>query len=390
MKNDSFEIDDLIIRYLSGTTAPSENAILSAWLKESTENKSYLNAIRNIWLATSQTTNALAPHNINTGTLSNIRNDIHVASNEEDEVAEAVPAKSNIFNTLLKIAAIVIISLSIGGLGNQYWVNKHKIASIDRMMNIETTLGSRAVTTLPDGSKVWLNAGSRLDYNMDFGRKTRVVKLTGEAFFDVKTDSSKPFVVKAGKLAIKAYGTAFNVKAYPGENAITTTLVRGKVVIAGKDNADKDFVINMKPNDKVAFFNDNTERINALKKEQDLNNRVQTSAPVIMKEINAIKEAEIKTELYTSWKDENWFLEKRDIESLVSDFERRYNIKIKIESNDIKKYHFTGTLQNETIEQVLVILRHTIPLKYKVDKGLITISEDESLMKEFNAANMGN
>ena len=118
------------------------------------------------------------------------------------------------------------------------------------------------------------------------------------------------------------------------------------------------------------------------------NNRMQKPAPIIMNEINAIKEAEIKTELYTSWKDDRWVIEKRDIESLVNDFERRYNIKIQIESDDIMKYHFTGTLQNETIEQVLVILRHTIPLKYKIDKGLITISEDERLMKEFKSANI--
>ena len=101
---------------------------------------------------------------------------------------------------------------------------------------------------------------------MEFGKQTRIVRLTGEAFFDVKTDSTKPFIVKAGKLAIKAYGTAFNVKAYPEENAITTTLVRGKVAIAGKDKEDKDFIVKMKPNDKIAFFNDKSQNINALNK----------------------------------------------------------------------------------------------------------------------------
>jgi len=383
VKNEYIDIDDLIIRYLSGNTTADEDCTLMDWIGESDDHKSTFNAIRNIWLATSQTVDVVSALNIypnNTNTFQNIT--------EDDEVNET--SKPSIFINILKVAAVILITLSIGALGNQYLLNRNLLTLNDHNMNVQTTLGSRAVTTLPDGSKVWLNAGSRIDYTMEFGKISRIVKLTGEAFFDVKTDSTKPFIVRAGKLAIKAYGTAFDVKAYPEENAITTTLVRGKVVIAGKDNADKDFVVRMKPNDKIAFFNDKLQNVNELNKLHLTNNKVQHSAPVILNEINAIKEAEIKTELYTSWKDDRWVIEKRDIAGLVNDFERRYNIKIDLASDDIKRYHFTGTLQNETIEQVLVILRHTIPLKYKIDKGLITISEDERLVKEFKSANINN
>jgi ferric-dicitrate binding protein FerR (iron transport regulator) len=385
VKNEYIDIDDLIIRYLSGNTTSAENSILTDWIRESDDNKTTFNAIRNIWLATAQTADVVSALNIYSNNNS-LNNDPDI--NDDDGQDDDIKSRPNVFVRIMKVAAVALITLTIGALGNQYFMNRNQIALNDRNMTIQTTLGSRALTTLPDGSKVWLNAGSRLDYTLEFGRKTRVVKLTGEAFFDVKTDSTKPFIVRAGKLAIKAYGTAFNVKAYPNENAITTTLVRGKVVIAGKDNADKDFVVNMKPNDKVAFFNDKVQNINALNKMYALNNKAQRSVPVIMDDINAIKEAEIKTELYTSWKDDRWVIEKRDIEGLVNDFERRYNIKILLTSDDIRKYHFTGTLQNETIEQVLVILRHTIPLKYKIDKGLITISEDERLVKEFKSANI--
>jgi transmembrane sensor len=386
VKNDLIDIDDLIIRFLSGTTTPSENVILSEWIKESHDNQSSFNAIRNIWLATSQTTDIVSALNFYPDKSSGFQ---HIPEQTtETEQEEVFTEEPNVFIRIIKVAAVILITLTIGALGNHFWTNNHNQVLSERNINIETTLGSRALTTLPDGSKVWLNAGSRLDYTMEFGKQTRIVRLTGEAFFDVKTDSTKPFIVKAGKLAIKAYGTAFNVKAYPEENAITTTLVRGKVAIAGKDKEDKDFIVKMKPNDKIAFFNGTIQNLDALNKTHVSNNRVQRSAPVIMNDINAIKEAEIKTELYTSWKDDRWVIEKRDIKSLSNDFERRYNIKIQIESEDIMKYHFTGTLQNETIEQVLVILRHTIPLKYKIDKGLITISEDERLMKEFKSANI--
>ncbi|MDP4291931.1 MAG: FecR family protein, partial [Bacteroidota bacterium] len=211
MENESINFDDLIIRYLSGNTTQSENQVLSEWMNESTDNRSTFNAIRNIWLATSQTSDIVsALHSVH-----DIPESPNNSDKDLDEDLDESPVHKSIgLKNILKVAAVIVITLAIGALGNQLWVDQLKNVPSKKTVNFETSLGSRASTTLPDGSKVWLNAGSRLDYNLDFGNKTRIVKLTGEAFFDVKTDSLKPFIVKAGKLAIKAYGTAFNVKAY--------------------------------------------------------------------------------------------------------------------------------------------------------------------------------
>jgi ferric-dicitrate binding protein FerR (iron transport regulator) len=108
-------------------------------------------------------------------------------------------------------------------------------APVAEKNEISTRNGSKTKITLPDGSKVWLNAGSRLTYNKDFGNTIREVELSGEAFFDVKSISiaggtgKVPFIIHTPQIDVRVVGTAFNVKSYPGERQTETSLLRGKV-----------------------------------------------------------------------------------------------------------------------------------------------------------------
>ena len=95
----------------------------------------------------------------------------------------------------------------------------------------------------------------------------------------------------------------------------------------------------------------------------------------------------VNPELYTSWKDDLWFIEKQKIGDLSKEFERRYDVRINFVSEDVKNYHFTGTIHHETIEQVMTILRRTIPLNYSFNKNIISIDIDNRLVEEFNLKN---
>ena len=102
------------------------------------------------------------------------------------------------------------------------------------MVVLENKRAVKSEIALPDGSKVWLNAESRLTYPKSFsGICTRHVYLTGEAYFDVTENKSQPFIVETSNLQIKVLGTVFNVKSYDGEKNIETTLVKGSVLIEG-------------------------------------------------------------------------------------------------------------------------------------------------------------
>jgi transmembrane sensor len=103
-----------------------------------------------------------------------------------------------------------------------------------RMNQIIIPYGKRSGITLADGSHIWLNSGSQLSYPSEFRKNSREVYLTGEAFFDVKTDAAKPFYVITKDIRIRVMGTRFNVTSYAEDNFSQTVLLRGKVRIAQK------------------------------------------------------------------------------------------------------------------------------------------------------------
>ncbi|WP_118195893.1 FecR family protein [Albibacterium indicum] len=115
-----------------------------------------------------------------------------------------------------------------------------------KTLKIVTPYGGQYQLTLGDGTKVWLNAGSELTYKSNFGRDERSVSVKGEVYFDVVENKNMPFYVINDDQRIKVLGTAFNVKAYPGDNQVTTTLERGALEI--KSNSQTHL---LKPNQQL-------------------------------------------------------------------------------------------------------------------------------------------
>lgn len=113
-------------------------------------------------------------------------------------------------------------------------------------LKIRTPYGGQYQLTLDDGTQVWLNAGSELIYTSDFGKKERTVSIRGEMYFDVAENKEIPFYVKSEYQKIKVLGTAFNVKAYPEDRSVTTTLERGSLQI----NSNKQTHL-LKPNQQL-------------------------------------------------------------------------------------------------------------------------------------------
>jgi transmembrane sensor len=356
------EIDDLIVKFLAGDITRDESHILKDWLKNSPGNREYFNSFRDVWLASA----------------------LLGRVNE--------PAKKSrtlgVIREWAKIAAVFAFALLLGALGYRTFFNTSIIAQgKNDPVTIESKRGAMSSVTLPDGSRAWLNAESKITYGNGYNTSLREIELIGEAYFDVVTNPSKPFVVKAGNLEIKALGTSFNVKAYPEDGSVTTTLVNGHVIIEGRDNKNKDFEIELQPNQTITYFNDQQDYIAHLEETTELNSQSQGSESLLttrLEDLSIIKQDQVKTELFTSWKDKNWVIEQQSLENLTRDMERRYDVIIEFNSESIRKYRFSGTIQNETLEQILYILHNTLPLKYTMEKGRIVIDEDRTKMKEFN------
>ena len=370
----------LISGHLSGSLNADELNALKKWVTESPENKKYFNEMRYVWISSGN-------DNRKKGSGRNILELLN-------EIPLSGKKKSLSFNTWLKIAASWTIIITLSGLlgwylrGDQEQHEAEPSLLQSNTTTVQTKLGSQSMVDLPDGSTVWINAGSKLTYNDSYNEEDREVSLIGEACFDVKTNAEKPFIVKVGDLSVKALGTTFNIKAYPEDQVITTTLVKGKVVIEGTDVNDEKFSITMKPNENITYL---TSMKSVKEQPEAIINPTKHIKPEKAVELKIPEKViiadNIKPELYTSWKDESWIIEKQLLGNLIKDLERRYDVEILFGSDNISDYHFSGTIQRETIEQVMKILQRTIPLHYIINKSTVTIREDSKLVEEFNLKN---
>ncbi len=372
--------EEFIVRFLNGSCDKEEMRELDNWIRSSPENKELFNSVRNIWLATAV--------NIPDGKFNESEAWKKIMSGIEENERNLGLYKRLMSSIALKkairVAAMVILLVSTGAVGSWLFFLPGKVKVTDSYCEIIAPPGSRSQITLPDGSKAWINAGSKLSYRGDFNISQRIVQLEGEGYFDVTSNKAKPFIVQTPYLKVKAYGTVFNVKAYPDEKTVEATLVEGIVEIEANDKSkpDGNYRYTLKPKQNIIYHIDSgiaeqkTETPDATSSGKPVKTDIPEKKVMVM--------SNIKPELYTSWKDENWVIEGVPLDELAIMMGRRYNSRIDIEDNAIKQYKFTGTIQNETLEQVLVILSLTTPLEYSIGKGNVTWKLNRNLEKNYS------
>lgn len=229
--------------------------------------------------------------------------------------------------------------------------------------------GSRSRYILPDGTTVWMNAGSRLSYENDFTGNTREVRLEGEAFFDVVKQPHRPFIVHTTSIDIRVLGTAFNVKSYAEDKTVETTLYRGLVQVFRQDDPGKT-AISLIPNQKLILPK------HAAKEEDKLS---ENKAPLIrdlparytIKLIDSTKKESERFE--TAWLYSRLEFRGDSFEDLALKLERWYNVRIVFTDEKVKQLNFNGSFENETIEQALKALREALPFNYKINDHEISI-----------------
>ncbi len=326
------EINGLIVNMLSGKSTPGENKILLNWVNQSAENKTCFVRLRDAWQASAQV--ASSDKLKTERALENINRSLGIHGNS--------PAKTiSPFIRYFKVAALWILLFSLGIIASRLIFNTSVYTGQVSDISVMAPMGSKAITFLPDGSKVWLNAGSKIIYSTGGNKKEREVMLTGEAYFDVTKDQKKPFIVEAEGLIVKVHGTRFNVKAYPEERSVETTLVEGSVSVNSKDNPS-DIVI-LKPNEQVLFFKATDNRRESL---------------VVTRGIDPKR--------FTLWINDRLQITGETLGSLAVMLERKYDVKIHFEISALKELRFTGYIENETIEQVLEMIKISSSVDYRM------------------------
>lgn len=294
---------------------------------------------------------------------SNIEKTISEAHIELEGETKKIAINRKPLFSLLKYAAIFIIAFTTAWVGRKVIFEKKVFEKYNEENIVEVLYGSKSQIQLPDGSTVNLNSGSRLTYPTSFQNGKRDVYLTGEAFFQVEADEESPFFVHTSDLTIKVTGTKFNVKSYPGSKSIETTLVTGKLQIFDKKNGDEAWAF-LSPNE-TAVYNKGIP-------EDELNETDRDElTPIARKKIHVKKEANT-SETY-AWKDNQLVFNNEKFKDLAIVLERWYNVKIKIQNENLINERFTGKFDTETIEQALSALQLIVPFKYEIDKNNILI-----------------
>lgn len=367
--------DELLVKYFTGMADNAEREQALAWIRNSKENNAYFDELRKVYEA-SKLAQPVNPFQTDASFEK-------VKARHYKNLALQLQSKdrenSRIFwLELFKYAALIIFLVSLGVVGYRYTKNKPVNDAAGIWNTIEAPYGSRARLTLADGTKVWLNAGSQLRYPSKFAQQHRKVFLTGEAFFDVSKHATKQFIVSTSHLDIKVLGTTFNVKAYSDENTIQTTLVEGSVIIEERNTSGlKKNITALKPSETAIYHIKDNNPAATLKSREKLEqeNHPKQNLEVISR-INPV--------VYVSWKDNKWLINGEPLSSLAVKLERRYNVSITISSRELQDYRFSGIIKDETLDQVLNVIKLSAPISYKIENNVVELFENRPLKNSYD------
>lgn len=252
------------------------------------------------------------------------------------------------------LAASALILIAAAGF---WWSRKPIKKTAIPLAQVVTEKRMRSQVVLPDGSRVWLNAGSKLSYPREFApRAPRQVSLEGEAFFDVKTDAQRPFQVQTRTFHIRVLGTSFNVRAYPQEDSAVTSLVQGAVEVVLTDAGNQ--VVALKPNEKLTIPVHSTVATEE--------KAVASAAPVV---IYKSKLAPVRNNIIpeTAWVQNKLAFKHLELEKVAIMLEQWYGVEIGFKNNSKKQLYFTGVFETENVEQVLNALETTLSFTWSRD-----------------------
>jgi len=247
--------------------------------------------------------------------------------------------------TAIGIAAALVIGLFIG-----IYVTSLNSKTDPVYYAAHSPKGSVSEMILPDGSVIFLNADSKIRYSIEGENGIREVFLTGEAWFEVAKNKERPFVVHTPFYDVNVTGTQFNVKAYETDKEVSTTLEEGQVIIQSSENYKLAEVVVLKPGEQM----------------------------VLNTETNAASIKTVNTKWFTSWKDNKLIFVNMNLKELIVLLERKYGVEIDVKKKEILDLHFDGTIKNETIIEILEIIKKTLPIDYKIAGQKIEITNKKA------------
>ena len=336
MEEENKHIDELIANYL--TEGLDKNALdeLKTWIAASAENQQYFIRQREIWF--SAVSREAASVYDKDKAFENFRNRV-----ESQKEIQSTSRRGFSLSALWRYAAVVAIIIAVGCIS--YWQGEVNVKDTFADISVEAPLGSKTKLYLPDGTLVWLNAGSRMTYSQGFGVDNRKVELEGEGYFEVKRNEKIPFFVKTKDLQLQVLGTKFNFRDYPEDHEVVVSLLEGKVGLNNLLREEKEAVLS--PDERA-----------------------------VLNKANGLLTVESVTASNASqWTDGYLFFDEELLPDIAKDLERSYIVRIHIANDSLKTFRFYGNFvrRAQNIQEVLEALASTEKMQYKIEERNITI-----------------
>ena len=286
----------------------------------------------------------------------------------EDAPSAVLPPRRHSLVKVISFSILFVVILSASWLLYQ----KHAGSSLPSSANhVQLTdhnnlpHPSKTKEILPDGTQVWLNGNSHISYHEDFGKNNkREVVLIGEAFFDVTHNKHVPFIVHAKSINITVKGTAFNVKAYPEDKNVETSLLRGVVEVSSKADPKRKFVL--KPSEKINISaSADNEMPQSTSGKTILSESAADNNIYSIDKLQPEPGSNIIPEV--AWLQDKLVFSSEPLSEIIEKMQRWYGATIEIKDNRLKDLRFTGAFSNETLRQALNELQATYPFEISMD-----------------------
>lgn len=318
----------LIISYLQGNLSKEETDLFYNWMNESASNKKLFFEIKAMYDAGRS-----------------LGKPLDVGESWQRLLNKKEKTQSLRFNLWYKIASYAAVALIAVAVSSVFFLSYNKTDGGLYSKYIGGDGLEADVVELPDGTQVSLGSKTTFHYDKDFGKDKRIVYLEGEAYFEVAKQKDKPFIVKTAEQDIEALGTKFNVMAYPTDSLVITTLLEGSVRLmtlgGGRETIlrpDQQFIYNR--NRKTASLN------------------------------------YVDARQYTSWTTGYYYFSEQTLDAILDRLSHVYGAEFTVLSKSLNKRTFTGTFyRGESIKDIMEVINLSVPIKYKIDKRHVTISE---------------
>lgn len=319
---------EALVRYLTGEADSVEANNIEIWAAASDQNNEKLNEIRQLL---THTDDLLRLNSFNTDLAWNhVESKIHGATSVS--VSKNSIRKLSVW--VYKYAAVLVLLITLGAAGYFYFKPE-----LSQLTNIRIYTENNEILNnymLPDGSTVALNRNSILTYPVDFNKEIREITLTGEGFFDIKPNSSKPFIINAGDASIRVLGTSFSVDSYPGNDSLEVVVTTGIV--------------------QVAY---STER--SVKKKEIILQEGEKG--ILVHSTGNLEKSDSIDPNYLAWKTHYFSFNQTPLEQVIKILQEVFHTEIKLHNDELNNLMLTAQFDNKPEKFILDVICLTFDLE---------------------------